>query len=299
MMKWLWGGRRLRRQGILGINRRNAEFIIARNPQARISLVDDKIEMAHLCTRIGVMSPSIFSVLDKYTGRHQLAGLLGNHEEFVIKPARGAGGRGILVCVGRESDDFRLAENRRISVHELQMHCQDILAGIYSLGGREDRVIIQQRVQSTLLFPKSAYLGTSDIRIILHHYQPIMAMLRIPTRSSRGKANLHQGGIGVGIDLKTGRTSHAIWNECDVSSHPDTMEKLLGYPIPWWGSLMQIAVKVARAVGLGFVGIDLIIDEKHGPLLLEANARPGLGIQLANKRGLITTDSTSEKRYGL
>ena len=38
--------------------------------------------------------------------------------------------------------------------------------------------------------------------------------------------------------------------------------------------------------GLGYLGVDLLLDREKGPLLLELNARPGLAIQMANKSGL-------------
>jgi glutathione synthase/RimK-type ligase-like ATP-grasp enzyme len=45
--------------------------------------------------------------------------------------------------------------------------------------------------------------------------------------------------------------------------------------------------RVSEAVGLGYIGVDVIIDADQGPMLLEANARPGLAIQIANARGLM------------
>jgi hypothetical protein len=44
---------------------------------------------------------------------------------------------------------------------------------------------------------------------------------------------------------------------------------------------------VAEAVGLGYLGVDIVVDAAAGPLLLEANARPGLAIQTANGLGLV------------
>jgi glutathione synthase/RimK-type ligase-like ATP-grasp enzyme len=38
--------------------------------------------------------------------------------------------------------------------------------------------------------------------------------------------------------------------------------------------------------GLGYLGVDMVIDRERGPLLLELNARPGLQIQVANQAGL-------------
>jgi hypothetical protein len=39
--------------------------------------------------------------------------------------------------------------------------------------------------------------------------------------------------------------------------------------------------------GLGYIGVDVVLDANHGPLLLELNARPGLAIQIANFQGLL------------
>ena len=37
----------------------------------------------------------------------------------------------------------------------------------------------------------------------------------------------------------------------------------------------------------GYLGVDIVIDRKLGPLMLELNARPGLNIQLACGHGLL------------
>jgi len=38
--------------------------------------------------------------------------------------------------------------------------------------------------------------------------------------------------------------------------------------------------------GLGYLGVDIVLDKAYGPMLLELNARPGLAIQVANQAGL-------------
>jgi hypothetical protein len=121
---------------------------------------------------------------------------------------------------------------------------------------------------------------------VLYRFELAMAMLRLPTLSSNGRANLHQGGIGAGLDLATGRTRCALHRNSFIERHPDTGEALLGLRLPRWGEIVDMSRKAARAIGLGFVGIDIVIDELEGPMLLEANARPGLAIQLANNQGL-------------
>ena len=61
--------------------------------------------------------------------------------------------------------------------------------------------------------------------------------------------------------------------------------------------------RVAAAVGLGYIGVDIVMDVERGPMLLEANARPGLAIQIANGRGLVprleAIDALVRNRQGL
>ena len=68
--------------------------------------------------------------------------------------------------------------------------------------------------------------------------------------------------------------------------HPDTGETLAGRDVPDWPAILTAAKVVARATGLGYVGVDIISDASAGPMVLEANARPGLAIQSANGIGL-------------
>jgi alpha-L-glutamate ligase-like protein len=299
-MWWLFGGNRLRRRGVLGINRRNAECILQLNPQSRIPIVDDKLLMAELCARIGVPTPAIFGVIETHSELRLLPDMLAGRSDFVVKTARGAGGRGILIVSDRVDDRFRMANGRWIDLHDLRTHISESLTGMFSLGVLPDRVLLQQRVRPHPYFEPIAPRGVADIRIVLYRYEPAMAMLRLPTLASDGRANLHQGGIGVGVDLATGRSHHAVLGNKSIDRHPDTGESIAGWTIPWWGTILDMARKSARAVGLGFVGIDIVIDENEGPLLLEANARPGLAIQLANNRGLGLHGTTAlpvESRY--
>lgn len=285
-MKWLLQALRLSRMGVLGINRRNADCILQRNPRSRFPVVDDKPMMAELCRRVGVPTPAILHVVNSHGELRDFVDRICQRDEFVIKPARGAGGRGILVIVDREGDDFRKSNGRVVSIDGLVSHASDILSGLFSLGGHVDRVVIQQRVRPHPYFLKVAPRGIADIRIVLYRFEPVMAMLRLPTLVSNGRANLHQGGIGVGLDLESGTTFRAIQQGRTIARHPDTGVPLFGLTVPDWPTILEMSRRVARAVGLGYVGVDVVIDETDGPFLLEANARPGLAIQLANGAGL-------------
>lgn len=286
-MHWLFGARRLKQLGILGMNRRNAVCILDHNPRERFPLVDDKLRMRDLCEQIGVASPAVYAVVRTHSLLRRLPELLKDRNDFVIKPNRGSAGRGVLVILNRDGDDFIRHNGERLRLDQIRQHVSDILSGMYSLGGRPDEAMIQQRVLLHPAFEVVSYKGIPDIRVVLYRNEPAMAMLRLPTKESNGRANLHQGGIGAGVDLDTGRTNHAVQRNRLIEKHPDTSLPLVGVQVPNWAEVLQMSRRVAEAVGLGYVGVDIVIDASHGPLLLEANARPGLAIQIANARGLV------------
>jgi alpha-L-glutamate ligase-like protein len=287
-MHWFFScWRKLKKRGILGINRRNAAFILDHNPRAFYPLVDDKLRMRELCHKIRVPTPDIFATLDSHSELRRLPEWLKHREEFVIKPNRGSAGRGILVIVGREGNRFLRHNGEKLTLEHLRQHLSDVLSGMYSLGALPDRAIVQQRVLLHPAFQSIAFQGIPDVRIVLYRNEPAMAMLRLPTKDSNGRANLHQGGLGVGIDLSSGLTHHAVQRNRLVLGHPDTGVPVIGLRVPFWSRIVDMSRRVAEEVGLGYLGVDIVIDATLGPMLLEANARPGLAIQIANAQGLL------------
>jgi alpha-L-glutamate ligase-like protein len=279
--------RRLKKLGILGINHRNAVCILDNNPRRLFPLVDDKARMHELCRHIGVRTPAVYGEIAYHSELRRLADLLKHRDEFVIKPNRGSAGRGVVVIVGRSGDSFVRHNGQQLRIENIKQHASDILSGMYSLGGRPDRALIQQRVRVHPAFERIAYKGVPDLRVVVYRNEPAMAMLRLPTKASNGRANLHQGGIGVGVDLPTGFTHHAVQRNRFILVHPDTGCAVVGMRVPHWRDVLSMSRRVAEATELGYVGVDIIVDAELGPMLLEANARPGLAIQIANARGLL------------
>ncbi len=286
-MLWLFrAAKQLKELGILGMNRRNAACILDHNPRALFPVVDDKLRMHHLCRDIGVPTPDVYAVANSHSELRRLAQIVGDRGDFVVKPNHGSAGRGVLVLTGRDGNDFVRHNGERLTFEQLRQHVSDILSGMYSLGGRPDQALFQQRVRLHPTFEAVSYKGIPDIRVILYRNEPAMAMLRLPTKESNGRANLHQGGIGSGVDLASGFTHHAVQRNRMVTTHPDTGVPVIGLRVPYWHEVLDMSRRVARAVGLGYVGVDIVVDVDSGPMLLEANARPGLAIQIANGRGL-------------
>jgi alpha-L-glutamate ligase-like protein len=286
-MHWLFGARRLAQLGILGMNRRNAAYILDHNQRRSFPVVDDKLRFQALCARIGVPCPETYAIVGYHSQLPRLPDLVGGWSDFVVKPNHGAAGRGVLIVVGQQGGGFLRHNGAFLSLDELRQHLSNILSGMYSLGGRPDRAIFQQRVRLHPTFAPVCFQGIPDIRVVLYRGEPVMAMLRLPTRASNGRANLHQGGIGTGIDLATGITHHAVCKNRPIDRHPDTNLSVVGLAVPAWDRVLDMSRQVAQEVGLGYVGVDIVVDALAGPLLLEANARPGLAIQIANGAGLL------------
>jgi alpha-L-glutamate ligase-like protein len=285
-MNWLRIALRLRDRGVLGINARNAAGILGHNPRALFPLVDDKLRILELCGRVGVPTPRVYAVFARCGDVRHLGESLAAAPDCVIKPARGSSGRGVVILTGPADGGFLRHNGSVASLDELQRHVADVLSGLYSLGGRPDRAVIQQRLRTHPAFERISYRGTPDVRVLVYRGEPAMSMLRLPTLESGGRANLHQGGVGVGVDVDTGRTTRAVWRGRIVTRHPDTGEPLADREVPDWLAMLAMARTVARATGLGYLGVDVVPAAELGPVLLEANARPGLAIQSANGLGL-------------
>ena len=285
-MNWLISPGALRRQGVMGMNQRNLHFVGRYNPRQAYPLVDNKLRTKRLAERAGIPMPALIHEVSR---QHQIEAIepdLSRLDEFVIKPAHGSGGKGILVIASRDRDAFVKSSGERVDLNHVKHLLTNIISGLYSLGGRSDDAIIESLVHTHPMFTNLSIDGVPDIRVIVFKGFPVMAMLRLGTHASDGKANLHQGAIGVGLDIQTGESIGAVQRNRPLTKHPDTGEPLQGITIPNWRDLLTLAARCHDVTGLGYLGCDIVLDADKGPLLLEMNARPGLGIQIANGNGL-------------
>ncbi len=292
--------RKLHEVGVLGLNERNADYIARLNPRHLYPLVDDKVLTKELALKAGMAVPDLYGVITNQGEVRTFSEIVRDQESFVIKPARGSGGDGIIVVTGRSKrkrDTYRLSSGVFVSEGEILHHISNTVSGQYSLSGSRDVALIEYCVHFDPTFADVSYQGVPDVRVIVYRGYPIMAMVRLPTRASDGKANLHQGAVGAGVDLSAGKTLTGVLGNEIVDEHPDTGALIAGLQIPMWDFILESSARGYDVTGLGYLGVDMVIDNDRGPLMLEMNARPGLNIQIANRAGLSDRIACVEAHY--
>ncbi len=272
---------------MLGMNARNFLYIRNFNRRSQKLVADDKLLTKKRLLKAKVPTNAILANFDSLQGVRDFD-WSSLPSDFAIKPAHGYGGRGIVVVRKWDGEHGVIEKGKRIDFYDLERIIFGALDGEHSLNNLPDTAFIEERIRPHTFFKKYASKGVPDIRVIVCNGVPIMAMMRLPTIYSDGKANLHLGALGVGIDMRTGITTFGVVGIQPVMFIPGTKTKVRGIKIPYWDDILRISVEAQQCSKLGFTGIDIVIDNKHGPLVLEINARPGLGIQIANQSSLRT-----------
>lgn len=263
---------------VLGMNRRNVEYVLPRNPREHFDIANDKLKGKRVLDAAGVAVVATLGTFETFFDVGELDQRLAGLDDFAIKPARGSGGRGILVVAERRGELYQTVGGSLLDRHQLRRHIADIVYGVYSMD-RADVAIVEPRLIPHPFFANLYDRGLSDVRIIVVDDVPIAAMIRVPTAMSDGKANLHQGGLGLGLDLVTGCVTHAQRRGREIATHPDSGVPVVGITVPQWVAMVELAVAASKAVPLNYLGVDLILDARLGPVVLEINVRPGLEIQ--------------------
>jgi alpha-L-glutamate ligase-like protein len=271
---------------ILGMNGRYRYTKL--NPSSARAFGFSKLKTKQLLLENNIPTAQLYHMFESYTDLDHV--IWENIPcPFVLKPASGSAGKGIRIITKYlpQRSIWQDNENEEVTVEDLNLHVQNILDGEYSTWGSSHRALVEEMIIAHPVLKKLSKGGTPDIRIIVFNSVPIMAMARIPTEESGGKANLDIGAIGLGIDMSSGLTTFGIQGKSKyIKRFPQQKRKVSGIQIPFWRETLLMAVSAAQAAGFIFMGADLFIDETKGPMVVELNGFPGLSIQLANKAGL-------------
>ena len=269
---------------ILGINERNLSYVYKYNSKEFFELADDKVKCKEVLESKNIACPKTLGVISKMGEIESVWAELQVCDKLVIKPAMGAGGNGIIILRKNDKGQW-YSPDGILTAEEIHSHLSCIIMGMFSKS-HSDKVLIEEFIESHDFFSNIFPKGVPDIRIILVNDQIVMGMLRLPTKKSGGKANLHQGGLGVGLDLESGQMLQAYDGSTYHNVHPDTGSPIYQKHLPYWERIKEISLQTSIAFPLNYLGVDLILDKKRGPMVMEINVRPGLAIQLANKKGL-------------
>ncbi|MFV2016891.1 MAG: sugar-transfer associated ATP-grasp domain-containing protein, partial [Candidatus Heimdallarchaeota archaeon] len=274
---------------------RNREFISKYNQKILFPIVN-KFTLKEQFEEWRVPSPELLGIISDENDLPQLMSRLASEEifvkGFVIKPSQSFGGRGILVVKERDLNNNFHIGNEIYHPIALEKHVRSVIQGEFmtsNTGSDNDLVIIEELVNCYNELQKISY-GLPDIRIIVFRGIPIMAMARLPTSESGGKANLKQGAIGAGIDIITGKFFQAQYKGNSVIKHPDTGNKIVGFQFDseLWKEILSVSCLAQKSTGLGYAGVDIVIDSlNQRVLVLEVNKRPGLEIQNINNASLL------------
>ena len=297
MFNWIKTAKLLRENGVLGMNDRNYSVIAKYNDRSLYTLVDDKVKTKRLANEININTPKMIGIIEHQYEVKNLVKIVEGYKTFVIKPAHGSGGKGVLVIKEFDGEKFYSASGEVLTFKDVYQHVSNTLSGLFSLGGRYDVALIEETVNFSDVFKNFSYHGIPDVRVIVYKGFPAMVMMRLATKESDGKANLHQGGVGVGLDVKTGQTLRAVLHNKPVTIHPDTGANLMDLKVPYWREHLLIGALAYDMTNLGYLGADIVLDKNRGPMMLEINARPGLAIQIANGRGLKTRLQEIDETY--
>jgi alpha-L-glutamate ligase-like protein len=283
---------------VLGINRRNLDLVFADYKPGKFQEMDDKLAAKKLMEAAGVNVPRTLGSVSNPVEIAILENLLTECESLVLKPSNGFGGKGIWILRKVEGHWTRAGAGRT-SLEEIKRHVGEIMSGIYSLDESDDTAICEELIIPHSFFANLGPEGLCDIRIVLENNVPLQAMCRVPTEASDGKANLHGGGVGLGVNLDDGKVNGALVGDERITSHPDTGLSLLGLQLPDWPQCVALAVAASHTVDVKYMGVDIVVDGQRGPLILEINARPGLAIQIANATGQPAVSQTPSSRLDL
>ncbi|AWK82279.1 alpha-L-glutamate ligase-like protein [Photobacterium damselae] len=278
---------KLKKRGIMGMNQRNHSYIGRYNDRSRYPLVDNKLKTKIVAQEYGATVPELIGIIDSQATVKTIHNMVKDWPGFVIKPAQGSGGKGILVIVKHKDGVYVKPSGAEINKEDVERHITNTLAGLFSLGGKNDVAMVENLIEFDNVFDGFSYEGVPDVRVIVFKGYPVMAMMRCSTSASDGKANLHQGAVGVGIDIASGKAIRAVQFNKPIERHPDTDRLLSELEVPNWEKLLTLASSAWEMTGLGYMGTDMVLDKKLGPMVLELNARPGLAIQIANGCGLL------------
>ncbi len=270
---------------LLGQNARNLNYIKGYNTKIAKKLADSKLKTKEFLKINSVAIPETISILENvFDLSESIFEKL--TPPFVVKPNGWFWWKWILIISKISSDWNYITNDEKIfSKTKLLDHFRDILDWFYSLSWNRDKVLIEKKIELDEEIELLWKYWLPDIRIVVFNMVPVMAMLRVPTQLSNGKANIHAWACWVWIDIWTWKLTYITSYSKIIKSIPWIWD-VRWLRLPWWDKALALAVKAQQITKIWYLWCDIVLDKSKWPLVLELNIRPWLEVQMANLSAL-------------
>lgn len=276
-----------KKYGLLWQNARNLQYIKWSDFAISKKLADSKLKTKEFLKSKWVSVPETLVIVKKHEEiNNEMIEKL--EIPFVVKPNNWYWWKWILIFEKKDALwNFITKDWDVYSKNKLFSHLAYILDGFFSLSWLRDRVLIEKKISLDPQIELLGKYGLPDIRVIVYNMVPVMAMLRVPTKESWWKGNLHAWACWVWIDIWTGKLTFISKKWKIVKSIPWIWD-IRWIKLPFWDDVLRIAVSVQKHTKIKFLWCDIVLDKEFWPLLLEMNVRPWLEIQVVNRTPLKT-----------
>ncbi len=237
-------------------------------------IFNDKAVSELICRGVGLRLPRYFGDLEPSGPYQQQINAIFNDNEglnkIIMKPILGHAGRGIDVAYRTESG---ILVKKRTSIVPLKE---------YELPGP---VVVQEYIQQHSKIAAISASSVNTIRLVTM-WTSSGEVILVSASMRFGVGNAHvdnwsSGGIAVGVDHHSGRLMEFAFdkNGNRFKQHPDSKLAFVGFELPYWQEIVEIAATLQRAANFyRLIGVDVAITG-DGPILIEMNANPDIVFQ--------------------
>lgn len=276
----------LKNYWILWQNARNLNYIWEYNDSLSKKLRDSKIKTKEFLSSKWIRVSESIAVLKTHKELEDFD-LNSLPLPFVVKPNAWYWWKWIIIFIKKDDEwNFISNDNQIFSIKDFKKHLSDILDWFFSLSWSRDKIIFERKLSLDKSIELLWKYWLPDIRVIVFNSIPVIAMLRVPTKNSKWKANLHMWACGLWIDIWSWKITYITQFKKMIKSVPWIWD-VRWIEIPNWDDILKLAVKVQQVTNIWYVWCDIVLDDTFWPLLLEMNVRPGLEVQVANKIPLL------------
>lgn len=266
---------------LLWQNARNLQYIKWNNFSIAKKIADSKLRTKEFLKNKWISVPKTLLIIRNHSDIVDSIALSLN-PPFVVKPNNWYWWKWILIIDSIDSVwNYVTNTWETFSKKELFLHFNYILDWFFSLSGTRDKVLIEKKVVLSSEIDLLWKYWLPDIRVIVFNMVPVMAMLRVPTKESWGKANLHGWACWVWIDIWTWKLTYITKAWKIIKSIPWIWD-VRWIKLPFWDKVLEIAVSVQETTWIRYLWCDIVLDKELWPIILEMNIRAWLEVQVTN-----------------